>query len=103
MRQTVAPKLGALQNCLDAAPAAPLSNSLLFSSVSSIAGFSAHANYAVCNAALDAFVAYHDAAGMRTSAIQWGAWISVGAPPNPEHPAAHANGSTQACGSRWCS
>ena len=78
LRQAMAPKLGAVQNCLDASPADPLAVSLLFSSVSSIAGFSGHANYSAANAALDAFAHQQAAAGVRTAAVQWGAWTSVG-------------------------
>jgi hypothetical protein len=78
LRQAMAPKLGAVQNCLDAAPADPLAFSLLFSSVSSIAGFSGHANYSAANAALDAFAHQQAATGMRMAAVQWGAWTSVG-------------------------
>ena len=78
MRQAVAPKLGAVQNCLEAAPADPQVLSLLFSSVSSIAGFSGHANYAAANAALDAFAHQQATSGVRAVAVQWGAWMSVG-------------------------
>lgn len=78
MRQAIAPKLGALQNCIDAAPADATAFSLLFSSVSSIAGLSAHANYSAANAVLDTFAQGQALAGMGTVAVQWGAWASVG-------------------------
>ena len=81
LRQAMAPKLGAVQNCWEAAPADPLAFSLLFSSVSSIAGFSGHANYSAANAAIDAWAHQQAAAGSRAVAVQWGAWTSVG-----EHP-----------------
>lgn len=78
LRQVVAPKMGAVQRCLDAAPADPLSFSVLFSSVSAIAGIGGQANYCAANAALDAFAAQQAAAGSSTVAVQWGAWHSVG-------------------------
>ena len=78
MRQAIAPKLGAVQNCLEAAPADPLALSLLFSSVSSISGNAGHANYAAANAVLDAVAAQQALGGARTVAVQWGAWASVG-------------------------
>ena len=83
MRQTAAPKLGAVQNCLDAAPGASLVDSLLFSSVSGLVGLGGHANYAAANATLDAFAAQQAAAGLRTTAVQWGAWACVGALSKP--------------------
>eukprot|EP00887_Chlorella_sp_A99_P003362 scaffold26.g3362.t1 len=78
LRQTVAPKLGAVQNALEAAPAEPLAFSLLYSSVASLAGYSGHANYPAANAALDAFASQQQAGGAPITAVQWGAWASVG-------------------------
>lgn len=81
MRQAIAPKLGAVQNVADAAPADPLGASLLFSSVSAIAGNSGHANYNAANAVLDAFAAQQADTGAAAVAVQWGAWAAVGAWP----------------------
>lgn len=78
MRQAIAPKLGAVQNCLEAAPADPLAASLLFSSVSAVAGNSGHANYNAANAVLDTFAEQQAATGTLTVAVQWGAWAAVG-------------------------
>ncbi len=78
LRLAMAPKLGAVQSCGRAAAAAPLACSVLFSSVSSIAGFSGHANYAAANAALDAVAQWQAASGAPAVAVQWGAWASVG-------------------------
>lgn len=79
LRQATAPKLGAVQSCGKALAAAdPLAFSLLFSSVSSIAGFAGHANYAAANAALDAAAQWQAGTGAPTVAVQWGAWASVG-------------------------
>eukprot|EP00887_Chlorella_sp_A99_P003340 scaffold26.g3340.t1 len=78
LRQTIAPKLGAVQNALGTAPFEPLAFSLLYSSVSSLAGFLGHANYPAANAALDAFAGQQQAGGAPVMAVQWGAWASVG-------------------------
>lgn len=78
LRQAIAPKLGAVHSCGRAAPADPLAVSLLFSSISSLAGFSGHANYAAANAALDAAAQHQAACGTPAVAVQWGAWASVG-------------------------
>ncbi|KAK9803914.1 hypothetical protein WJX72_004698 [[Myrmecia] bisecta] len=78
MRAVIAPKAGALQNLGDRSGAAPLAFNLLFSSVSSIAGFSGHANYCAGNAVLDAAAEQQAACGLTTIAVQWGAWSAVG-------------------------
>ncbi len=78
LRQVFAPKLNAVQSCHAAAPAASLSLSLLFSSVSSIAGSAGHANYAAANVVLDVLAECQGAAGRPVVAVQWGAWASAG-------------------------
>lgn len=78
MRQIIAPKLAAVQNCVDSSLRSPIAMSMLFSSVSSIAGNSGHANYAAANAVLDAFAVKQASVGAPTVSVQWGAWLSVG-------------------------
>ena len=78
MRQTAAPKLAALRHCLEAAPGAPLTSNLLFSSVSSVTGNANHSNYAGANAALDALAEQQASQGSPVASVQWGAWASVG-------------------------
>lgn len=78
LRQAVAPKLGALQKCDNAAPADSINFKLFFSSVSSVTGFSGHANYSAANAAVDAFAGGQHSQGLPSTSIQWGAWASVG-------------------------
>ena len=79
LRQVIAPKAGAVQNFHTCAGASALGFSLLCSSVSSVAGYSGHANYAAANAALDAYAIQQSAAGAPVVAVQWGAWNAVGA------------------------
>ena len=78
MRRVIAPKLGAVEHFHRAAPADATTLSLVFSSVSSLAGLSAHANYSAANAALDAFAQDHASTGTGPVAVQWGAWAAVG-------------------------
>ncbi len=78
MRQTAAPKLAAFRQCLGAAPGAPLTSNLLFSSVSSVTGNANHSNYAGANASLDALAEQHSSQGSSVASVQWGAWASVG-------------------------
>lgn len=78
IRQANAPKLSAAQKSLDTVPANPTIVSVLFSSVSSVAGNTGHANYAAANSALDSFATYQNSAGINTISVQWGAWLSVG-------------------------
>lgn len=78
MRQVIAPKAGAVQNFSTSAAAAPLDFSVLCSSISSISGFSRHANYAAANAALDAYAAQQSIGGVPMIAVQWGAWSAIG-------------------------
>ena len=78
LRQVVATKVGAVENFHNSAAALPLDFSLLCSSVSSVAGYSGHANYAAANAALDAFAIQQAGVGGSTLSVQWGAWSAVG-------------------------
>lgn len=78
MRQTAAPKLAAFRQSLGAAPGAPLTSNLLFSSVSSVTGNANHSNYAGANAALDALAEQQASQGSSVASVQWGAWASVG-------------------------
>lgn len=80
MRTATGPKVGAVRRFSLMTSAAPLTFSLMFSSVSSIVGNANHANYAGANAALDALAVQHCSAGKGTVAIQWGPWASVGKP-----------------------
>lgn len=82
LRAVIAPKLGAAQNIGAAVAAAAVSQTLLFSSVSSLAGFSAHANYCAANAAVDALAGHEAARGLPSLAVQWGAWSAVGELPS---------------------
>lgn len=78
MRAVIAPKVGAVQNIGEAVSLAAVSQTLMFSSVSSIAGFSGHANYCAANAAVDALASNDAGRGLPSMAVQWGAWASVG-------------------------
>jgi hypothetical protein len=80
MRAVIAPKLAPAQALGSCAAAAPLAFTLLFSSVSAIAGFAGHANYCAGNAAADAAAAHDAARGLPALAVQWGAWSGVGEP-----------------------
>jgi hypothetical protein len=81
MRTVISPKLESVQNWDHVDFLHPTTSSLLFSSVSSLAGLSAHANYAAANAALDAFAEHQANIGLVATAVQWGAWASVGVYP----------------------
>lgn len=78
LRAVIAPKIGAMQNIGEAALPAAVAQTLLFSSVSAIAGFSGHANYCAANAAVDALAGHDAARGLPCLAVQWGAWAAVG-------------------------
>ncbi|CAL8466746.1 g6282 [Coccomyxa elongata] len=78
MRAVIAPKVGAVQNIGEAASLAAVSQTFMFSSVSSVAGFSGHANYCAANAAVDALASNDAGRGLPSMAVQWGAWASVG-------------------------
>lgn len=78
MRAVMAPKLDAIEHLAGPCSALPLDFCLSFSSVSSIAGFSGHANYCAANAALDVYAEHGAACGLPMLAVQWGAWSAIG-------------------------
>lgn len=78
MRAVISPKLGAAEHMSRLCDISPLAFNVLYSSVSSIAGFSGHANYCAANAALDRFAGHSALCGLPTVAVQWGAWSSIG-------------------------
>lgn len=78
MRAGIAPKLGAVTNMHNASFGRSEHFVIYFSSVSSIAGLSSHANYSAANATVDAYAQGTAAAGHRNLAVQWGAWAAVG-------------------------
>lgn len=78
MRAVVAPKLSAMEHLGGVIHGAPMESFTLFSSVSSVAGFSGHANYCAANATLDVHAQQDALRGLPTVAIQWGAWSVVG-------------------------
>ncbi len=78
MRTVIAPKLSGMEYLGRAIHGAPMESFALFSSVSSIAGFSGHANYCAANATLDVHAQQDALRGLPTIAIQWGAWSVVG-------------------------
>lgn len=78
MRQVIAPKAGAVQNLSVSTAALPLTFSLMCSSVSSIAGYSGHANYAAANSSMDTYAAQQSQTGAPIMAVQWGAWSGIG-------------------------
>ncbi len=78
MRAVISPKLGAAQHMSQMCCTSPIAFNVLYSSVSSIAGFSGHANYCAANAALDSFAGHSTLCGLPTVAVQWGAWSSIG-------------------------
>jgi hypothetical protein len=78
MRAVISPKLGAAEHMSRMCDISPLAFNVLYSSVSSIAGFSGHANYCAANAALDKFAGHSALCGLPTMAVQWGAWSSIG-------------------------
>jgi NAD(P)-dependent dehydrogenase (short-subunit alcohol dehydrogenase family) len=75
LRNVIAPKIAAAKNT--ASPFA-ISTNIFFSSVSSLVGFSGHANYCATNAALDTYAELVALSGLPALAIQWGAWSGVG-------------------------
>ena len=85
LRQVAATKVGAVQNFQTSVGAVPLDFSLLCSSVSSLAGYSSHANYAAANAALDAYAVRQSGIGGPTISVQWGAWSAIGTLNLPVH------------------
>ena len=78
LRAVIAPKLCGVGHVAWPSGILPLAFSILFSSVSSIAGFSGHANYCAANASLDTYAEHHTACGLPTLSVQWGAWSIVG-------------------------
>ena len=78
LRAVMAPKLCGVGHLAWPSGMLPLTFSILFSSVSSIAGFSGHANYCAANASLDTYAEHHAACGVPTLSVQWGAWSVVG-------------------------
>ena len=78
MRAVIAPKLNAVEHLNTPCTGLPLSSSVLFSSVSSIAGFNGHTNYCAANATLDIHAKHSALCGLPTTAVQWGAWSAVG-------------------------
>ena len=78
MRAVIAPKLSAMEHLGRVIHGAPMGSFTLFSSISSIAGFSGHANYCAANATLDVHAQQDALRGLPTAAIQWGAWSVVG-------------------------
>ena len=83
MRAVIAPKLAPVQALGSCMAATPLHATLLFSSVSSLAGFAGHANYCAGNAAADAAASFDAQKGLPSLAVQWGAWSGVGALTSP--------------------
>ena len=78
MRAVIAPKLNAMEHLGQLCHAAPVASFVLFSSISSVAGFSGHVNYCAANATLDVHAKQDAVRGLPTFAIQWGAWSAVG-------------------------
>lgn len=78
MRAVIAPKVYAMELLGHLRHSAPVASFILFSSVSSIAGFGGHANYCAANATLDVHAKQDALRGLPTVAIQWGAWSVVG-------------------------
>lgn len=78
LRKVIASKLAATKNLSHYHCAEALSTNILFSSVSTLAGFSGHANYCAANAAIDTWAEHAIVKGLPMLAIQWGAWHSIG-------------------------
>ena len=78
MRAVIAPKVNAVEHLERLRHGVSIASSVFFSSVSSIAGFSGHANYCAANAILDVHAKQDMLRGLPTVAIQWGAWSIVG-------------------------
>ena len=85
LRAVIAPKLCGIEHLAWPSGILPLTFSILFSSVSSIAGFSGHANYCAANASLDTYAKHKAACGLPALSMQWGAWTSVGMPSRISH------------------
>lgn len=76
MRTSFAPKLVSTGAMLKHVASAPVTQLVLFSSVSSMLGISGQANYAAANAALEGWMTAASAQGFSGSAVQWGAWAA---------------------------
>ncbi len=79
VRSAFAPKLGSAVAMHQDSRVLPVSQVLLFSSVSSLLGAPGQANYAGANAALEGWMAASSSQGVNGVAVQWGAW-AVGKP-----------------------
>lgn len=78
MRAVIAPKLNAMEHLGRLSHAAPVASFVLFSSISSVVGFSGHTNYCAANATLDVYAKQDALCGLPILAVQWGAWSAVG-------------------------
>lgn len=81
LRATAAPKSRSWVVCTHASgrpDPVGLASVALFSSVSSLVGFSGHADYAAANVELDAAAAVARQCGLPAASIRWGAWSAIG-------------------------
>ena len=77
-RAVFAPKVTSICNMEVGLQMAPVSASVLFSSIASHLGGPGQANYTAANAALDATAVVHQAQGSPETSVQWGAWAGAG-------------------------
>lgn len=80
MRITYAPKVVGMQTQWGSvfSSITPVTQEILFSSLSAVIGSKAHSNYAACNSALDAISSNRSLCGLPSTSTQWGAWSSIG-------------------------
>nr|BAU61515.1 actin related protein2 [Parachlorella kessleri] len=74
LRTSFGPKLVSAMAMSREGGGVPLGQELLFSSVSSLVGWTGQGNYAAANAALEGWTGAKLTQGMNGTAVQWGAW-----------------------------
>jgi NAD(P)-dependent dehydrogenase (short-subunit alcohol dehydrogenase family)/acyl carrier protein len=72
------PKIDGAWELHQATKGKPLDCFVLFSSIASLLGSPAQANYAAGNAFLDGLARYREAAGLPALSVQWGPWDEIG-------------------------
>jgi len=76
VRQVFAPKIASTEAMVAGIADQPVQQLVLFSSAASLFGAPGQANYAAANAALEGYAASVASSGVKSTAIQWGAWAA---------------------------